>query len=208
MYNSIQPFPTKEAIEKIVAFQKGDQKAGSEYLMSIMPYIYRETNKMCFGHRQEEFVSSVTYNVLLGMRKMDVLKLRGNPLTYLAWWVRKGITEHRRAELLIPLTYYHQKNLFNSGVNPFDTKYVPLREDMISVDKEEEEESQEIIALRKALPFVRLNEKERYVINECFIKDSTLSVAGAGLGLTRERARQLREAALKKIKKHLTKTPL
>lgn len=51
-----------------------------------------------------------------------------------------------------------------------------------------------------------LNEKEQFVINSIFFEKMTLKQVGEILGVTTERARQIKEKAFKKLRKNLNKT--
>lgn len=202
MYKSRSAFTSTEGKEKIKQYQEGNKEAGMEFISSIMPFVYREVRKKVFDERKEEYVSNVVYNLLLGMKRYDPMK-GTSPLSYLAWWVKRGICNHWQKDQLIPLQSYSINFFRKKGINPFYARFEPIEAIAHLAVEEEEEKVQNLSNY-----FSCLTEKERHVMEALFEKNSTLAVVGSSLNLSKERVRQIKENSLKKIRKHIDKLDL
>jgi RNA polymerase primary sigma factor len=145
----------------------------------------------------EEFISSGYLGFLQGIKTGGFNANKGSWSTYIYYYIDGHMRFEKLNTTVIHFPYYLK------GKAPYKVENLDSLESPVFLVIEEEEER---YPYKKELidkAFKTLPKREQFIIKELFLKQKTLAEVGKKLGISRERVRQIKEEALKKVKKLL-----
>lgn len=154
------------------------------------------------GLSYSDLIAEGNYGLMKAMEKFDYEK-GYKTISYSVWWIRQSILEalKERAGIegeSLPEDFEKQNSMDGNEEN---IDYIVKSEyiDYGNTDSNNEELKQVILNLTECL-----TEREQYIITEYYGLNSnenmTLEEIGDAIGLTKERVRQIKEKALKKLR--------
>jgi RNA polymerase primary sigma factor len=154
------------------------------------------------GLSYSDLIAEGNYGLMKAMEKFDYEK-GYKTISYSVWWIRQSILEALKERAGIEGESlpedFEKQNLMDGNEENID--YIVKSEyiDYGNTDSNNEELKQVILNLTECL-----TEREQYIITEYYGLNSnenmTLEEIGDAIGLTKERVRQIKEKALKKLR--------
>jgi len=185
--------------------QQGDVEARNAVIMSVTGMVNAQAMRYCrafrfYGRLDEVFQVGMT-SVAEDFDKIDTYKKHKgkiiNPITYLVTNARWRMLHYCKFDGIIRVPdggRSRDKRVapINSTVNDYIVEELPG----YSPKDIEERESEKVIAEAVA----RLPKNMQHVVKSVIMAEKTLSSTGQEIGLSKERIRQIKEAALKELR--------
>lgn len=162
------------------------------------------------GLSYADLIAEGNYGLMKAMDRFDYEK-GYKTISYSVWWIRQSILEALKERNSIKsddLPQDFEKPIDSDDENPYISSEEINTEKFIDEPSTEASENNEIHKILSLL-LPCLSEKEQIVIKNYFgcdgAKELTLEEIGKGMGLTKERVRQIKEKALKKLRSEALK---
>ncbi len=193
----------EEEVELAQRIKKGDRKALDKLTKANLRFVVSVAKQyQNQGLSLPDLINEGNVGLIKAAEKFDDT-YGFKFISYAVWWIRQSILEalKERAGIegdSLPQDFEKQ-NQYEDDEQNCDTT---IEEEYISSDSEEFK----IEELKKTINMLIgcLTEREQYVISEYYGLNSkegaTLEEIGASMGLTKERVRQIKEKALKKLR--------
>jgi RNA polymerase primary sigma factor len=153
------------------------------------------------GLSLSDLIAEGNYGLLRGIEKFDHKK-GYKTISYSVWWIRQSILEALRERNGIEGEELPNEFEFNTSYNDEISKDELIDENFIEEDDYSKFKQQELKDITNNL-IQNLSQKEKIIIINYFglgEKPKTLEEIGSILNLTKERVRQIKEKALKKLR--------
>ena len=218
-----------EEIELAKRIREGDRRAEEKLVVANLRFVVSIAKQyQNVGIPLPDLINEGNYGLIKAAKRFDAET--GNKfISYAVWWVRQSILQHINEHsrmIRLPVNLSNEILKLRKVVQD-DICHAQMYPNVISiddyvghsgqtedifqkVDNEYSASPEKIMvsnerSLRDALEesMSSLDIRERYIIQEYFLDDEetkTLEVIGAELNLTKERVRQIRDKALRKIR--------
>jgi RNA polymerase primary sigma factor len=213
------PLPKKRELE-LLKIAKTDPNAKDLIILSNLKFVLSVANKYKdYGYPMEDLISEGNYGLILAIDKFDEKK-NVRFITFAMYWIRFAIQryiskeriESRRETEYRHIPSYKELNGEADAEDEYE-RYGDIDEgedddsDMENTDEEDDNIFSKISAIQKKILLSligKLSEKERSVLLSYFGvgengKENLLDI-GSKLGISKERARQLKDQALSKLR--------
>ncbi|WP_296643040.1 sigma-70 family RNA polymerase sigma factor [Roseinatronobacter sp.] len=205
----------------IMKAQRGDRKAVEALVESVRPFVFSQASQYRSKAPFEDLVSAGFLGAVEAIEKADSEK--GTFMNIAFYYVRNRIREQvylSASSLTLKAQNIQQKRAFteireSEHDDDLSPRAVALKTAMMGsldvhdVDVGFEDEFENIGSsetLSDALD--TLSERERFVVECCFLNDETHEQVAEKMGVSRQRVQQIKERSLLKMKKELEKRGL
>ena len=203
----------EEEVELAQRIRKGDRKALEKLTKANLRFVVsvakQYQNK---GLSLPDLINEGNLGLIKAAEKFD--ETRGFKfISYAVWWIRQSILQAIAEQSRIVRLPLNQVGSVNSMDAPFsDSEENSLLDILPNTDSPDTDFELVMESLRNEInrALLTLNERERHIIEAFFginQPEMTLEEIGEKFGLTRERVRQIKEKAIRRLR-HNTKNKL
>lgn len=206
-----KPITRSKERELLIKAKAGDLKAQNEILEANLRFVFNIASRYKGnGAPISDLISEGNLGLVKAIQKFDIDK-NVKFISYAVWWVRSSMQEfikRRQCSLNIEKDEDSLNGLVSSnGIKDEEDEDVYKMEVVLS-DEEDEEKRELQKNQRKIVDKLlsKLSERERYIVEEYYGingKEKNLEEIGKVLGLTKERVRQLKLSAMKKLRSEI-----
>jgi RNA polymerase primary sigma factor len=217
-----------EEIDLSIRIQKGDKQAEEKLIMGNLRFVISIARQFQnVGIPFGDLINEGNYGLIKAAKRFNPNS--GNKfISYAVWWIRQSIlqciNDHSRmirlpvniSNELLKLRKTIQDDICNANMYPKVVSWDDYvgssgyTENFNQIKNGKSENPENLMVEKESLlsdalenSMSTLNIRERYIIDEYFLNEDetkTLEVIGAELNLTKERIRQIRDKALRKIR--------
>ena len=214
-YNELKrykPISREKEKELLIKAKNGDLKAQNEILTSNLRFVFNIASRYKGnGAAISDLISEGNLGLVKAIQKFDTSK-DVKFISYAVWWIRNAMQEFikkRQASLNIEKEEeVLNKPLFNKGIPDSEDEWIEKR-DVVLSDEEDEEKRELHKNQRKVIDTLmsKLQGREKFIVEKYYGinggKSKNLEELGKELGITKERVRQIKDSAIKKLRSEI-----
>lgn len=207
MYDCNHELLTKEElIELVIRAKEGCKDSMEEIITHNVRLVEKEIKRFISLGDKEELMQEGIIGICEAVNKFDISKNVAFS-TYAVFRIKRRLLYFIRVNRAIRIPHWvhdterfgeHMKRTDTISLNKVIAEGIEMEELLGNCDSEIECIENKDILERL---FQRLDDRERYVIEKSFCERETLAEISRGLGITRERVRQIKCEALNKLRK-------
>lgn len=206
-----KPITRAKEKELILKAKEGDLKAQNEILTANLRFVFNIASRYKGkGATISDLISEGNMGLVKAIQKFDPEK-DVKFISYAVWWIRNSMQEFLKKRQAC-LNYEKEEefldkpsSIHNEYWRDDEDEYVTKKETMMS--DEEDEERRELHKNQKKIVdkiLEKLSWRERYIVEQYYgidkKEEKNLEEIGVDLGITKERVRQIKLAALNKLR--------
>lgn len=209
--NNLSPLSREEERSLWEKYKKdNDISARNKIIKSNLKFVAREAKKYIgMGLSYSELIAEGNLGLIKAIDKFDYEK-GYKTISYSVWWINQNILEALKKRNIIngdeiePSEKFDEDDEITDDDNVVNEKYV----DSFNFDNLKRNDESSVVKNLMG----SLTEREKQVVTDYFGLDSkdemTLEEIGKKMGLTKERIRQIKESALKKLRTEALKSSI
>jgi len=206
-----KPITRAKEKELILKAKEGDLKAQNEILTANLRFVFNIASRYKGkGATISDLISEGNMGLVKAIQKFDPEK-DVKFISYAVWWIRNSMQEFLKKRQAC-LNYEKEEesldrpsSIHNEYWRDDEDEYVTKKETMMS--DEEDEAKRELQKNQKKIVdkiLEKLSWRERYIVEQYYgidkKEEKNLEEIGVDLGITKERVRQIKLAALNKLR--------
>ena len=207
--NKYEHLSKQEEKELILKCRNGDIDARNKLLESNLKFVFDIAKKYTGrGVPISDLISEGNMGLIRAYEKFDETK-DVKFISYAVWWIKQAMLECIRKNTLKETNETSEvesiTSVFEKTVTDDEDEYVTKKETMMS--DEEDEAKRELHKNQKKIVdkiLEKLSWRERYIVEQYYgidkKEEKNLEEIGVDLGITKERVRQIKLAALNKLR--------
>ncbi len=214
-FNDISKFSTLSKEEELSLWEKykkeNDLKARDKIVKSNLKFVASVAKPYIgMGLSYSDLIAEGNLGFMKAIEKFDYTR-DFKTISYSVWWIRQTILEAlKKRNILKGDELTQSENMNEENNSDIDDNIIEPEEYIDSFEFSNIKQTDDSFSMEKL--FDTLTEREKKVISLYFgfdqNKDLTLEEIGKELGLTKERIRQIKECALKKMRTEALKNSI